>query len=144
MTESEFNAQMNRLTAQFGKSFYTTERQVLIWDAVGTLDGFTFRRIVDKLIGECRQAPLVPEIREHVARERERLWSSTKRDPMQYPTGRGVLCPQCKDSGALLALPKDGKSGPYAFKCLCDSGLSDGRKFPSWPPRDADDFEVCR
>jgi hypothetical protein len=74
VTEQEFQTQMNRLAEAFGKQAYSTERVRLIWREVSALSAQWWAGVVDQLIGNCRQAPLLPEIREACSQERERLW----------------------------------------------------------------------
>lgn len=78
MTEQEFQRDMGRLIEQFGKPVYSQARVALIWREVRDMTSFWWERTVDRLIGECRQAPLVPEVREEVSRERERNWAGEK------------------------------------------------------------------
>jgi hypothetical protein len=42
-------------------------------------------------------------------------------------------CGKCKDRGVLLArkLTEPG-AGPYAFRCDCQRGVEDKRRFPLW------------
>lgn len=78
MTRAEYQTQLNRLAATFGPAAYQGERMELIWQEVGTLPVEAFKRIVNTLIGECRNAPLLPEIRKEAAIERERLAAREK------------------------------------------------------------------
>lgn len=71
---------MNRLAGQFGAQAYGAERAKLIWEAVGTLNVASWKRIVDRLIGECDRAPLLPKMREMIAEEREHEWATEKRE----------------------------------------------------------------
>ena len=80
MSPEEFSSQMNRLTAQYGTQPYGAERAKLIWEAVGTLSVASWKRIVDRLIGECDRAPLLPKMREMIAEEREHEWATEKRE----------------------------------------------------------------
>lgn len=86
MTEPEFQSNMMRLINQFGKAAYPAERSQIIWSTVRYLPGDWWRRSVDKWIGECRQAPLMPEIREEMSSERERDWSNEKRENARQAT----------------------------------------------------------
>lgn len=73
MIDEQFQFQMNRLITQFGKSSYSTERIKLICREVRGLSALWFEKLVDQFIGECRHAPLLPEFREEIAKERERI-----------------------------------------------------------------------
>lgn len=76
MTESQFVSQMGRLERQFGK--FGPERGSILWREVKDFSEPWFSKVIDKFIGECRQAPLLPDFREEIAKERERLWSLEK------------------------------------------------------------------
>jgi hypothetical protein len=69
----EFDQQVNRLKDCFGDRNYSDERMKVIWKEVGTLSSYWLSSVIDQFIGECRQAPLMPEFREQIAKERERL-----------------------------------------------------------------------
>lgn len=79
MTSHEFNTQINRLKDCFTDRSYSDERMKVIWREVQDLDGKWFAKVVDRFIGECRQAPLMTEFREEIAKERERLWELQKK-----------------------------------------------------------------
>lgn len=78
MSPGEFQIEMSRLSEQFGKQTYSTERCKLLWQEIQNLSHAWFARVVDRFIGEFRQAPLMPEFREEIAKERERLWKKEK------------------------------------------------------------------
>lgn len=79
MTLSEFQNQMQRLIEQFGKSAYSQARTELVWREVKELNPRWWECTVDRLLGECRQPPLMHEFREDISKERERLWTIEKR-----------------------------------------------------------------
>jgi hypothetical protein len=58
MIREEFEAQLGRLTANFGKNALTEERVTLIHKAVKDLTAHEFKKIVDHFISNFRQAPL--------------------------------------------------------------------------------------
>jgi ribosomal protein S27E len=78
MTPQFFEQAMKRMVDNFGKAAYSQERVQLIWREVKDLDSGWFTRTIDSFIGDCRQAPLLPEFRNAVASERERLWRIEK------------------------------------------------------------------
>jgi hypothetical protein len=78
MNESRFAHQMNRLAKQFPNA-YSEERVKLIWREVQAFSDHWLERVVDRFLGELRQAPLIPEFREEASRERERLREIEKR-----------------------------------------------------------------
>lgn len=82
MTPGHFQGQMKRLTAQFPQA-YSQERVALIWREVQGFSDAWFTRIVDKFVGECRQAPLMAEFRNEISFERERNWSKQKEQHAQ-------------------------------------------------------------
>lgn len=135
MTTEHFANQMNRLANTFGGA-YKTERTQIIWKEMGNLPEEAFTRIVDKLIGECRMAPMIQEFRDAAASEREKIWSRQK-DQRMSQTMNNVRafasCGQCHGQGVVLARRKD-DSSPWAFKCVCSQGRNDPRNFPLWSP----------
>jgi len=82
MQPSEFKSHMDRLAEQF-KNTYSQARVELIWREVRDFDAYWWGRLVDKLLGECRHSPLLPEIREAMSIERERSWSRQKQHNAQ-------------------------------------------------------------
>jgi hypothetical protein len=72
MTLPEFSKEMDRLVDCFGAKNYPLSRLELIQGEVRGVGAQTWKRVVDKLIGECAFAPLLPQIREALAVERER------------------------------------------------------------------------
>lgn len=79
MTQQEFSAQMDRLIDVFGEKAYGTERAKLIWETVKVFDVVWWHKCVDHFIGYFKVAPLMVEISEAAAQERERLWTIEKR-----------------------------------------------------------------
>lgn len=135
MTAEHFQVQMNRLANTFGGA-YKTERTQIIWREMGNLPEEAFTRMVDKLIGECRQAPMIQEFREAASSEREKIWSKTKDDRMSRTMDNVrafASCGQCHGQGVVLARRRD-DSSPWAFKCVCSQGRNDPRNFPIWNP----------
>lgn len=79
MTTEEFDREMSRLAETFPNA-YRDERRKLIWREVYQLPAQVWAKVVDYLIGDSRQPPMMPEIREAVSRERERSWQFKKRE----------------------------------------------------------------
>jgi hypothetical protein len=143
MKFEEFNSQMQRLITNFGRTAYSQERSTLIWRETQAIEGPLFERIVDRLIGECRQAPLLPEIRDAVGREKSRLWEreKTSHHAQSAQVIPLVRCRMCEDTGVIRALAKGESFGFYAFKCCCEKAKSDPRRFPEWLSADPARFE---
>jgi len=78
MTFEQFLTHFNALVEQFGKSQYSPARVKLIYQEVATLPEYAWAKICQTLLGESRMAPMLPEIREHVSRERERIHAREK------------------------------------------------------------------
>jgi hypothetical protein len=78
MTRDHFQAQMNRLSTRW-RGTYVDELVGILWREVSTVENADFTTMIDELIGSSRQAPLVPEFREHASRARERQWQRDKR-----------------------------------------------------------------
>lgn len=143
MTEPEFQTEINRLASVFGGA-YKTERAALIWHEMQNLSADSFKRIVDKLIGECRQAPMIQEFREAASPERERMHSIRKSQRAAEMMSKIVAyasCSNCHDTGAVLARHKVDKS-PWAFRCGCSHGRNEPRNYPKWESGYLKDFEV--
>lgn len=83
MNPQHFQAQTNRLSDQFGHTAYGTDRRKILWKEVQDFSDAWFTKVVDKFIGEFRQAPLMAEFREEISRERERTHFSEKREHAQ-------------------------------------------------------------
>lgn len=79
MRQEEFNNQMLRLIANYGKPSYSAERCALIWRDTMGLDAKLFERIVDGFISDAKFAPLGNDFREAMAKERERANYTEKR-----------------------------------------------------------------
>ena len=73
MQRGSFQREMDRLVETFGGQHYKSQRLELIWREVKDFSDTWFQTIVDRLIGECRYAPLLPEFREESSKERERV-----------------------------------------------------------------------
>lgn len=80
MNEKEFQTQILRLIRVYGEPAYKTERTQLIWREMSSLPADSFCRVVDFLIAECRQPPMLKEFREAVSIEREKLHAKEKKD----------------------------------------------------------------
>jgi hypothetical protein len=71
VTKEQFAVHMQRLVDTFGDRAYPPERMKLIYQEVADFGDTWWKLEVDKLIGNHRIAPLLSEIREAAARERE-------------------------------------------------------------------------
>lgn len=80
MTNKTFTEQMQRIADTFGNQMYSKDRLALIWKEVQEFEDNWFVRVCDQLIGECRIPPLLPEFRENISKERERLYLLEKRN----------------------------------------------------------------
>lgn len=79
MDLNHFSNELDRLSNTFGERAYGDERVKIIWREVQEFSNEWLTRIVDEFIGSHRLAPLMPEFREHISRERERLYAIDKR-----------------------------------------------------------------
>jgi hypothetical protein len=98
MQWGEFTLQMNRIASTFGKNAYGDERVQIIWREVKDFSTEWMIKTVDRFIGELRQAPLMPEFREEIAREREKLWQVEKKQREKDAKGffDGIYAPEDK------------------------------------------------
>ncbi len=126
MTPVEFNNQMTRLIRNFGKNAYSEERGALIWREVQHLSAVWLENTVDRFIGDCKYAPLLPEFREAIAKERE-YQHSQKRETIESSIPHKYDCTFCKDVGVYIC-EQVGTGAPYAFRCHCIKGEQDSRK----------------
>lgn len=126
MTSVEFNTQMDRLIDSYPKGAYPPERIKQIWQAVAEFPQQVFAKIIDELIGSHRQAPLLPEIRTELAKEREKLVQQNRHQSEDYAKVQ-YLCDYCRGCGVYLC-GKKGQNGVWAFRCHCSRGCSDPRK----------------
>lgn len=78
---------MNKLAAVFGSAPYVPARRDLIWREVGSLTDAAFSRVIEKLIGEYRHAPMLPDFRDVIASERENSWRHEKKEHAQEARG---------------------------------------------------------
>lgn len=127
MTPPEFQRQLARLNEVFSNT-YKTDRAQLIWREVSAFSEESFATVVDRLIGGCRQAPMLPEFREAVAAERERLWQVQKHTKKDEPWALNYRCDYCRDRGVYLCTVRGDRSRPYAFRCHCSVSENDQRR----------------
>lgn len=78
MNPQHFKIQVTRLLNTFGKAAYPDERVNLMWRELSGLPDESWTRMVDTLIADHRFAPLMPEIRDLAAIEREKAWAIEK------------------------------------------------------------------
>jgi hypothetical protein len=81
MTSNEFAFQVNRLERQFSR--FGEERSRLLWLEVQDFSSSWFSKVIDRFISDFRQMPLLPDFREEMAKERERLWQEEKKQHTQ-------------------------------------------------------------
>ncbi len=140
MTYDQYFEQMNRLVSQFGKGAYSTERSAVIWREVQHQSPEWWERTVNKFLGECRQAPLLPEIREALSRDRERGQSNVVPIGSAWTAPYVAKCDFCFDIGVYICRSKL-RPGDWAFRCHCSKGTSDPRKaIPQFKQGHADEF----
>lgn len=92
---SDFKSQMTRLEETFGSRAMPKERAELIWRTVKDMPFAWLVRIVDQMIGDNRQAPLLRDFRDASYRERQ---SHFKEDV--------EMASQIWDTGEFNGLPK--------------------------------------
>jgi hypothetical protein len=78
MNTLDFDQQFARLIDRW-KTSYSNEFKKILWTEFQNVPGDSFKNIVTRLIGDCRQAPMMPEFREYWAMERNRLWVHDKK-----------------------------------------------------------------
>jgi hypothetical protein len=125
MTDEQFNQHMDRLSRTF-RAAYSEERTLLFYQTVRNMSVAWWKQTVDYWIGEFRHAPLMPELKEAVARERERQSENTARVAVPEKFNSRPDCSTCRDVGVYLCKRKE-HEGVWAFRCHCEKGLNDTR-----------------
>ncbi len=75
MTQFEFAQEFARLIETFGARAFPEERNKLIWKQVSDMDIVWFKTLCDRMIGDMRQPPMVPDFREAAYKERQARFS---------------------------------------------------------------------
>lgn len=83
MNQQEFVTQIDRLKNVYGDRNYSDERVKAIFGMVKAESGYWWARAVETLLLTHRQPPLMPEIGEMLAVERERRYEREKREHAQ-------------------------------------------------------------
>lgn len=78
MTATEFDTQFNRLTERW-KTAYSNEFKKILWHEFQYLPNHAMERIITRLIGDCRQPPMMPEFRDYRSMERDKSWVEEKK-----------------------------------------------------------------
>lgn len=78
MNEQAFANQINRLAETYGKNAYSNERVKLIWAGVRNLSQEWLKSTVDAMIGNMRQAPMIPDFIEAARMEFNRNHEQAK------------------------------------------------------------------
>lgn len=130
MNHQEFSIQMDRLKDVYTDRPYSNERVKLIWREVSRLSGEAFSRIVDNLISSQRQPPMLTEIRDQIALERERTSSEPKAVAMNWEASYN--CDFCRDLGIFVCTQGESLNF-YAFRCHCEKGSQhQGKHIPHY------------
>lgn len=80
MTQFDFARHFDRLIQTFGARAFPEERNKLIWQQLCDMDDDWFGRLVDKMIGDLRQPPMLPDFRDSANRERKRIFDQEVND----------------------------------------------------------------
>lgn len=119
MNIAEFTIQVDRLKDTFGDKAYSSERVKLLWDGVKYHPLDLFHRVVDQLILSHRQPPMISDIRECLAIERERCSPESKITETDWD--QAAHCDLCSDSGVFLCVQESTRC-ESAFRCQCRAG----------------------
>ncbi len=127
MDRKSFATQMLRLESCFGnqhREVYNKDRGELIWREVNQLSDEWMIRVTDYFVGECERPPLMPQFREQISKERERLWVIQKSQKMVLAENISqYLCGDCDNTGRVW---REGA----VFICHCDHGSRRPEKYP--------------
>lgn len=83
MNFEEFNMQMNRLTGRFGEKVYSNDFTKLLWKEISIYPERALEYMVDRAIGELRQAPLLPDFRKWISDYRENMAEFDKKQTVK-------------------------------------------------------------
>jgi len=127
MKAAEFETQIQRLVSTYGKAQYSEERVKIIWREVQSLSEADFSNIIEKMISECRQAPLIQEIKDYSAQAKIVQFNKKSNHTL---SGQGG-CSTCKGTGTVLVRRLDDLT-PWAFRCDCEAAKLRNFKYPQW------------
>lgn len=125
MNENEFKVEIDRLKNVYGDKSYTTERLKIMWRQVKDFRADWFKKVIDELIGTCRLPPLMTELAEHVARERERVWKIEKevnaQDAKEFMAGSRFSTEEQKHMFAMIRNRMPGNVNDDDWRCFQES-----------------------
>lgn len=109
MDQYEFDSGITKLVNSYGEKFYSNERKIIIWNKLSSISGFLWRRMVDELLVNSRQPPLLKEFE---------IWLDENKSLEKKPDRIGD-CRKCNGFGSLL-IEKNGYQ--YGYRCPCPAG----------------------
>lgn len=114
MIYSFFEMQLKRLVVAFGDKAVNTEKAMLLWKKFKDVEDRVFVEVVDNLVLNQRQTPILDDFNREVMRARAVIRTTTagKSDDM--------VCVTCDGSGWFLRTPP-GLVVPVAERCECKS-----------------------
>ena len=119
MTEYDFEKQMMRLKATYGKDI-DNERKLIVWNAVSHVDHRSFETFVTSLISTERNYPMPDKFREWAFKFNRA--DSLDEIRLQLGERRG-RCERCAGSGVVeIRKPSDGFRYAVLRTCTCDAG----------------------
>ena len=118
----------------FGFKVYGDERVDLFWREMNQLSNEWMTRTVDLFIKYQSKPPLMEEFDKEISKERERIWSTQKKDSWVLPENVSqYLCSDCMNSGR-VQMALDGKPLQFGigttYLCHCDYGARRPERFP--------------
>jgi hypothetical protein len=126
MDKKHFYSEMKKIAETFGTKTYGDVRVELIWAEVQMLSNEWMSKVANYFIGYHRQAPLLTEFKEEIAKENERQWKLRKEQTIDFQSSDvdKYFCVDCMNTGLVFGADN------YMFKCHCAHGSKRVENYP--------------
>jgi len=124
MDKQQFYKQIVRLIDAYGEKHYSKERLKVLYAKYNHLTEIQFSDIVDKLLFECKTAPLGKEIEKHI--------NTMPRTKVNKKFS--VTCSFCQGTGSVSLVLRTNPLEKKCFRCSCSLG-GPGIKLPDYVTR---------
>lgn len=114
MRHAFFSEQLKRLVSAFGEKAINEEKSKLLWAKFKDVDDGVFVQVIDNIVLNQRQSPILDDFNREVMRARSSIQN------MVRGNSPDMVCITCDGSGWLLTTPR-GCVVPIAEKCDCKS-----------------------
>lgn len=123
----QFNAEMDRLRARYGKQKYPEVLTDIFWAKFKQVEYTAFRKVVAKLIAHEAYAPLFEKFQQEL-----RVELAAIRENQIEDIAKKQNCPGCQNTGR-VSVTINPKHAPYSFRCYCKLGKEMFPNFPEQP-----------